>query len=163
MTSPCRTPAAAPGPFASTLIAIAPTPPASSLTGCRLKAKISARDPALRRQEFGDAVDRRQGNDERAPPWAKYGHAEGLAFGVESEPAFARPRERRVEFDARVDDAAPQAAPLRADERHDAERCGRRAVARAGDDRKGAGRRRFSRYGRFRQIGPRDAQDGDVG
>src|SRR5271168_2368703 len=34
MMSPCRTPAAAPGPLASTLIAIAPTPPPSSLTAC---------------------------------------------------------------------------------------------------------------------------------
>src|SRR5689334_23427456 len=34
ITSPCATPAAAPGPSRSTFITIAPTPPSSSRTGC---------------------------------------------------------------------------------------------------------------------------------
>ena len=59
--------------------------------------------------------------------------------------------------------AAAQAPPLRTDERHDAQRRVRRAFARAGDDGQRPGRRRCGRRRRFRQIGPLDPQQGDVG
>ena len=89
MTSPCRTPAAAPGPCGSTLIdhradariAIEPD---------RLQAEpeIAARDPAVRLELGGDALDRGGRDDEHAPARPEHRHAEGAAGGVERQPAF---------------------------------------------------------------------------